>query len=75
MSTWVASVEGTAPLSAQALVQQQDSVGLNSVPQYEEVLLSFFLGFTQQEAVRWFHPATCRPFRRFHEAFAVGTLV
>lgn len=52
--SWVASVEGPAPLSTQVLVQQQDSVvGLNSVPQYEEVLLLFLLGFTQQEAVRW----------------------
>lgn len=32
--SWVANVEGTALLSAQVLVQQQDSfVGLNSVSQ------------------------------------------
>lgn len=62
MRSWVASVEGAAPFSTQVLVQQRDSVvGLKSVPQYKEVLVSFLLGFTQQEAVRWLKPLAGQP--------------
>lgn len=43
-------------------MQQQGSVvGLNLVPQYEEVLLLFLLGFTRQEAVRWLKPLAGQP--------------
>lgn len=42
-------------------MQQQDSVvDLNSVRQYEEVLLSFLLGFTWQELVHWLQPLAGR---------------
>lgn len=62
VKSWVASVEGAAPLSAQVLVQQRDSVGsLNLVPQYKEVLLSFLPGFTWQGAVHWLEPLAGRP--------------
>lgn len=62
--SWVASVEGTALLHAQVLVQHQDSfVGLNSVSQYKEVLLLFSVGFTRQEAVDWLKPLACKPGR------------